>query len=186
MELTLAKLKELKACKSGIKLYKSFGTTDLKELFELAYAKEEFYEIEWVLTRLLNSDQLIKWALFAAKSVLPYFENIFPEDGRPRRTLEAAEAYFINPTEENRLVCGAQYNDACVAADYVYSVVAIEWVYTTCIAAVKVVHVVTQDLTLKQLSHDVHHIIYYVLRYAGGDRRSIYKYAIQLLTGDEK
>ena len=44
----------------------------------------------------------ILFAIFAARLVLKNFEKEFPGDDRPRKAIEAAEAYAKNPTKKNR------------------------------------------------------------------------------------
>lgn len=56
----------------------------------------------WVLTKLFTKEQNIKFALKCAYSVLHIFETEYPEDKRPRNTLEAVENYLKDPSENNR------------------------------------------------------------------------------------
>ena len=44
----------------------------------------------------------VRLAIEFAERVLPLFEAEYPDDDRPRKTLEAAKACLENPTEENR------------------------------------------------------------------------------------
>lgn len=59
----------------------------MKEKFSLAEQKEYFIDI------VSKTDQktLAVWAIDCAKRVLPYFEDGFPEDKRPRNALVALE-----------------------------------------------------------------------------------------------
>jgi len=42
------------------------------------------------------------YAIFAAEQVLGIYEKKYPEDGRPRKAIEAAKAWIKNPFEETK------------------------------------------------------------------------------------
>ena len=44
----------------------------------------------------------VKLAVFCARKVLHLFEAKYPKDFRPRQSIEAAEAWITEPSEENR------------------------------------------------------------------------------------
>jgi len=52
----------------------------------------------WPWTKIEN----VKLAIFAARLVLHKFEEAYPNDARPRKAIEAAEAWLANPCEETR------------------------------------------------------------------------------------
>lgn len=57
----------------------------------------------WLAPRLMTTkNQAVEWACFAAEQVLPFFEEKFPNDERPRRAIEAARAWIQEPCEDNR------------------------------------------------------------------------------------
>jgi len=49
-----------------------------------------------------NSKESVKLAISAARLVLHKFEEAYPNDARPRKAIEAAEAWLANPCEETR------------------------------------------------------------------------------------
>ena len=59
-----------------------------KSKFSLKQHKEEFLKL------IKNTDHktLAVWAVDCAERVLPYFEEKYPEDNRPRRAIEALQA----------------------------------------------------------------------------------------------
>ena len=63
----------------------------------------------WLITHILNREDCIRYAIFAAKQVIHIFEKKYPEDLRPRKAIEAAENYLNNPD--------AAYAAAAAAAD---------------------------------------------------------------------
>jgi len=60
----------------------------------------------------------VRLAVFCARHVLPLFEAKHPNDRRPRKAIEAAEAWCDEPTEVNRLkAIGARGVAAAAYAD---------------------------------------------------------------------
>jgi hypothetical protein len=41
-------------------------------------------------------------SIFAAELVLKNYENLYPDDDRPRKAIEATKAYLADPSEKNR------------------------------------------------------------------------------------
>jgi hypothetical protein len=88
--INYALLKNLKPCKGRwknyLKHYKAFegSLRDFFELDQLSYVDKL-----WVAFRVLNLSQMRRSAAFIAKSVLPIFEDKYPDDLRPRRAIEA-------------------------------------------------------------------------------------------------
>ena len=48
-----------------------------------------------------EKEDSVALAIFAARLCLKNFEDVYPEDNRPRKAIEAAEKYQNEPTEEN-------------------------------------------------------------------------------------
>ena len=59
----------------------------------------------------------VQLAVFCARQVLHLWEDKHPTDMRPRKSIEAAEAWIENPTEENRQKALEARKDAADAAD---------------------------------------------------------------------
>jgi hypothetical protein len=74
----------------------------------------------WVWKRFAQKEEIIRFGLACADSVLDIFEESYPEDKRPRQALDATLAYLINPTEENKQACrdAAHVADAAAYAAY--------------------------------------------------------------------
>ena len=45
----------------------------------------------------------VEWAIYCARAVLNIYEKKYPNNDRPRKAIEAAEEWFKNSTEENRV-----------------------------------------------------------------------------------
>jgi hypothetical protein len=105
MKITVEKLNEWNACKDGIKAFKAQAETDAVKLIELMIATGDIEKIKWanwLVARLMDSKQRIRYAVFAAELALPIFEKKYPDDDKPRKAIEAAKKCLENDTEENR------------------------------------------------------------------------------------
>ena len=111
-------LTDLSACKEAIDWFvencKDNCSTEeaINILYENNHPKS-FEWSNWLMVRLLNDANKIKYAVFAAREVLPIFEKRYPKDLRPRLALEAAEKFISDPSEINK-------DTACAAADAAY------------------------------------------------------------------
>lgn len=70
----------------------------------------------WVFNRLATKEQNVKWSLLCASKMLSLFETEYTNDNRPRKALEAVEAYLDNPCDETRLVAKSAAEAARSAA----------------------------------------------------------------------
>ena len=58
----------------------------------------------------------VELAIYSAELVIENFEKAYPNDDRPRKAIEAAKKYIINPTEENRLAARSAAESAAGSA----------------------------------------------------------------------
>jgi hypothetical protein len=56
----------------------------------------------WLIVRLLNHKNRIRYAVYAAEQVVEIFEKKHPDDKRPRKAIEAAKAVSKKNNEVNR------------------------------------------------------------------------------------
>ena len=106
MKITLEFLKEKSACYRGINLFEEKYPEggELEDVCKTALELNHFDYANWLLTRLMDKQQAVKYAIFAAELVLPIFEAKYPDDKRPRKAIEAAKECLKNPTEKNMLL----------------------------------------------------------------------------------
>ena len=104
MKITIEQMEKLGACAEGIEWLKNQKDCELSALVKESIKQgiETMRFANWGLVRVMTDKQKRQYAIFAASSVLPIFEKRFPEDKRPRAAVEAAEAYLIDPSEDNR------------------------------------------------------------------------------------
>ena len=116
-KINKAVIAKLKPCKDRFDNY-------LKHYSDFNGKVEEFIMLEnitysdkvWVMTKLMTKRQNVKWALACASRWLSIFESRYPYDLRPRKALEAAEAWLNNPSSENRVKARADAYNAFTAA----------------------------------------------------------------------
>ena len=113
MKKELVGLTKLLPCIEGLEYARSKPSLDV--------AWDECPEPAWLLWYvrkkfLIEKTNSVKIACFAARQALPIFETARPNDNRPRAAIKAAEAWWKNPTEENREAAAAAAYAAAAAA----------------------------------------------------------------------
>ncbi len=107
MKITLEKLIKSNACSEGIEYFKeNYLAIDHEQLTNELIAKEKLNWANWLISKLLNKDNCVRYAIYSAELVLHLFENIRKEDDRPKKAIEAAKNYLDNQCEENRDAAG--------------------------------------------------------------------------------
>jgi len=95
-EITPRWLKAKGACLQesdpGVQWYQKQGDHSPVVLLAQLRAENHLDWANWLLVRLMARDQCVAYAVFAARQVLYIYEHAYPEDMRPRRAIEAAEA----------------------------------------------------------------------------------------------
>lgn len=130
---------DIEMCESGFHcskgIYQAFSYIQGEILAEVEVAgKHEIQDDKevWEKMRVVRSWKWTKkdsilFAIFAARLVLKNFEKEFPCDDRPRKAIEAAEAYAKNPTKKNREAAKAAESAAESAAWAAESVAESAW-----------------------------------------------------------
>ena len=118
MKITLEKLEELGACSDVIDSFRaSFPDGGaFRDVVERAIAIGAIDDAMWLAPRVLTKEDAVRYAVFAAREVLPIFEIKYPNDNRPRKAIESAEAWLANPCEETMNAVDAAADAAAAAA----------------------------------------------------------------------
>ena len=112
-------LKKHSACEGGFKWWlincKNLETD--KQLLKLVDYRADW--ANWLMVRLLNRKDKIRYAVFAAEQVIKIYEKKYPNDKRPRKAIEAAKKVIERDSTKNRADAAADaYADAdAYAAD---------------------------------------------------------------------
>lgn len=115
MKLTMAWLKKQGACSDGVDWFMAFGKTDSVEVMNGLLEVKKHDWANWLIVRLLDRKNHIRYAIFAAEQVIDLFEKKYPEDKRPRLAIDAAKAVLENDTEATRNAAGAAWDAAWAA-----------------------------------------------------------------------
>jgi len=108
MNITIAKLKKWDACKDGIQYFKDHKFTSVEQAITeiLKTDHNQRYEwSNWLFSKILNKENRVRYAIYAAKQVLPIWEKSFPKDKRPRYAINAAKAWINDPSKVNIEKC---------------------------------------------------------------------------------
>ena len=119
MLITLDKLNELNACSEAKELFKTvFGDSgSLENIVKEVKRRNNHYDyVVWLLPKLMNREDCLKFAIFSAELILHIYEDKYPMDKKPRKTIEAAKKVLENDTEENRNAAYDAYAAANAAA----------------------------------------------------------------------
>ena len=118
MKITQQWFIEHDACEKGMEwVNKYYENRKEIEAAEIVTTLRDFNTswANWVITKVFDKTQCVKYAIFAAEQVLHIFEDKYPEDLRPRKAIEAAKAYLENPCEATRKAAGDAYAAARVS-----------------------------------------------------------------------
>ena len=93
MDITQQQLKDWSACTDGYKwacgILKD-KPMEVKEFLKIC-ADHRLDWANWVIVRVMNYDQYVSYAVFAAEQVINIYEKKYPNDKRPRLAIEAAK-----------------------------------------------------------------------------------------------
>ena len=99
----------------------------------------QMYLKDIVDSQLCTKAQAVEYACLCAESVLHIFEQGYPQDQRPRRMIESARRWLLEPTEVNRLEAAYAVNASAAITIESYTMSAFMAAYVATIAANAVV-----------------------------------------------
>ena len=103
MKITKAWLNRRGACSAGVEWFEKSGLTESSEVMA-GLLKENLLEwANWLIVRLLDRKDKIRYAVFAAEQVIEMFEKKYPADKRPRKAIEAAKAVLKKNNDKTRV-----------------------------------------------------------------------------------
>ena len=120
---TLNEIREHSPCSGGwAKLLKSLDKTQADDeplALEHILDSNGLADALWALRVVKGHDKALRlFACQCARLVLPIFEKQYPEDDRPRKAIEAAEAFALGRIGEDDLEKAYVYADAAARAAY--------------------------------------------------------------------
>ena len=100
MKITQQKLKDWSACTDGYKWARGIlkdKPMEVKEFLKIT-ADYRLDWANWVICRVFDKPNKVRYAIFAAEQVIHLFEKKYPNDKRPRKAIEAAKTWLENPS----------------------------------------------------------------------------------------
>ena len=128
MRVTKNWLVKHNACSDGMSFvteHKLIGSDECDFIRQLVKLDKHDWAL-WLLVRRLDRKDRIRFAVYCARDVLPIYEAEYPNDDRPRKAIEAAEACVETNTKKNRDVCADAARDAARDAQIVHLIEMIE------------------------------------------------------------
>ena len=115
--ITLKWLQSKDACKESIEAWhKETDHGTLATLNRLVVKNPKWGN--WLICRIMNKNQSVQYAIFAAEQVIDIYEGKYPDDKRPRNAIEAAKAYLKNPSKKTKAYAADAGYGATYAAGY--------------------------------------------------------------------
>ena len=102
MKITQKFLKNENACSEGYIWFVHCGEREHERVIKKLITENRANWANWCIVRLMTHNQRIQYAIYAAKLVIDNYEKQYPDDGIPRKAIEAAEKYLKNNTKNNR------------------------------------------------------------------------------------
>ena len=121
MNLTKAWIKKHSPCTEGIDWLNNQEEKKGIDVVKKLIAENRLDWANWLVVRLLNRQQRIAYAIFAAEQVIQLFETKYPNDKRPRLAIEATKTVLKKDTKENIEAANAAARAANVAANVAYA-----------------------------------------------------------------
>jgi len=121
MEITLNMLTKFGACFEALEWFKNQNETNDLKLLKKAKKENHVDWINWLAIRLMNKKQKVEFAIFTAELVLDIYEKKYPNDNKPRKAIDAAKNYLLNPSRKNINDAADAANAASAAAYSAYS-----------------------------------------------------------------
>ena len=80
MKLTVRTLKKHGACVEAVDWVKGQKDISYKALFTACLAEDHLDWANWIIPRLLNKENRIRYAIYAAERVIKIYEDKYPDD----------------------------------------------------------------------------------------------------------
>jgi len=117
MKITNEWLQEKTACVEGVEWWKGCGETNGKKVVEKLVGADKLDWANWLIVRIMDRPQVIRYSIFAAEQVIDTYEKKYPDDKRPRLAIEATKKVLEADTEENRSAADSAARSAAYSAD---------------------------------------------------------------------
>ena len=117
MKITKEWLRKKEACSDGVRWFLHQKETDCGNVMLKLTKCGRAADALWLVEKIANKKQSVQIAVFSARLCINEFEKAFPNDNRPRKAIEAADAYIKNPCEKTKSAAKAAAEAAWSAAE---------------------------------------------------------------------
>lgn len=117
MEITEKWLRDRDVCEDAIRLFRAQPERNAVKILKILIARNK---LEWacrLIVRIMTYRQRIAYVICIAEQVLPLFEERYPDDKRPRQTIETAKKCLKRPSRLRRNAAAKAADDVAKAAD---------------------------------------------------------------------
>ena len=115
MKITEKWLKEQSACTEGTQWFLAQKETDSVKVLRSLIKEGKLDWAHWTICRVFNRKQKIRYAIYAAEQVIDLYEKEYPDDKRPRNSIESAKAVLKSDTAVTRAATRAAAEAAWTA-----------------------------------------------------------------------
>ena len=113
MIINREKLEELDACKEAIVFFSSKydqieevallrDVLQYEDEVKREYGKDIYEWCYWLIAYILEPIDRVRFSVYTAELVLHIYEEQYPGDMRPRKTIDSVKTWIENPTEDHR------------------------------------------------------------------------------------
>jgi hypothetical protein len=107
MNITRQWLKDHNACQEGIDWWNNQGEANGLKVVKKLIAEDHLYWANWLIVRVMQRKQYLKYAIFAAEEVIGIYERAHPDNNKPRQAIEAAKEVLKRDSKANRATTAA-------------------------------------------------------------------------------
>ena len=124
MQIKKEWLIEKKACNEGVEWFYNQKETDGIRIVKKLIVAKKLEWANWLIVRIMDYNQYVSYAIFAAEQVIDIYERRYPNDDRPRKAIESAKNCLQSPNKINMAAANAANaaaNAAYAAANTAYA-----------------------------------------------------------------
>ena len=150
MKITLDFLESYLACKEGINWFVSQQDDDFMVIIRKLMEEERFQWANWLISNVLNRQNVVRYAIFSAESALDLFEKKYPDIKKPRLAIEAAKRCLDDTNHSDVYAC-ATHNAIYAASEDAYADYAVD----AAVAAAHAAYIYAHDAACAAADADI-------------------------------
>ena len=109
-------IKKNDPCRQAIKNWWDKKERSPIKILELLIEDKKYDWANWFIVRIMKYTGYVAYAVYAAESVINFYEKKYPDDKRPRKAIEAGKKCIKDPSKKNKAAARAAARAAADAA----------------------------------------------------------------------